>query len=463
MHAEGNSSLIDFGVDGNGTVNDSNTIPNVNASSGGRGSMQLFGARPGDPQTFTRDSWIARELVKGLDSMYVAVVGMVATFVTLFAYSFDVVFLPITVDQSTAIILFACFLFFGIEIICQIAARDGYLFSFLFWMDMLGTASIIFDINLLTAWFYSNDIGVNQVGTNYFTQATSTLKVARLSRVGVQLITHIFQLVRIVRLVRVFRLLKVLMSREKDAETKNPSKFGNQLTIIIIQRLVVCVFLLVIVIPLLDGSSTETGLSKLAGLDAIDSTFNVFPASDYLVGVSALRDPYYIPPTSPVNYTSLCIALRNVQNSYKSYNGVLLNLIVFGYPILNGTLSGYRNSELGIWQTPHSIAVFSLVNEEYVNSGYDLLLTTIIIFILGIWSSVIRNDITAFVTEPIERMTIIIKKLASTLCFLQESDEQNQDDDYETDVIENLLNNLAGAFNVGLSPAGQASIFFLFM
>lgn len=58
-------------------------------------------------------------------------------------------------------------------------------------------------------------------------------------------------------------------------------------------------------------------------------------------------------------------------------------------------------------------------------------------------------------------MTDIIKKLASTVCFLSEGDENkvaNPDDDTETDIIENLLSNLAGAFNVGLGPTNNPSV-----
>ena len=171
-----------------------------------------FGAKPSDPETKIRDDPIAKTLASILDSSAVAAIGIVATLVTLFAYSFDIAFLPITLDMPTAIILLMCFIFFLLEFICQLIARDNYFLSFFFWMDLVGTASIIFDINPLTGWFYANDIVVNEIGTNYFSKAATTLKVARLSRV-----------VRVVRIIRIFRILKTFLLGE-NSEDKHPSK-----------------------------------------------------------------------------------------------------------------------------------------------------------------------------------------------------------------------------------------------
>ena len=77
-----------------------------------------------------------------------------------------------------------------------------------------------------------------------------------------------------------------------------------------------------------------------------------------------------------------------------------------------------------------------------------------------------RKDISTFVVAPIDKMTSVIKKLASTVCFLSEGENGGGDDEqYETDVIENLLEKMAGVFNVGLAAPTKrlkASICFLY-
>ena len=189
---------------------------------------------------------------------------------------------------------------------------------------------------------------------------------------------------------------------------------------IMIQRLIVCVFIFVIIVPLLVTSS-ENGLGRLEGLNDIETIWRyAFGASSYYIAAAATQD-YSVVVSS--NYTVVTSTLRAVQSNYLDYNPGIISLEVLGYNIINGTTNGYRSFELGIWKTTSSQAIFSLKSSSYETAGFDLLLTLLIIIILLIWSGLIKNDIAAFVTQPIDRMTAIIKKLASTVCFLNDDAE----------------------------------------
>jgi hypothetical protein len=43
-------------------------------------------------------------------------------------------------------VLFACFIVFCVEILLASMFLEGYFLSFFFWVDIIGTASLVFDI-----------------------------------------------------------------------------------------------------------------------------------------------------------------------------------------------------------------------------------------------------------------------------------------------------------------------------
>lgn len=212
-----------------------------------------------------------------------------------------------------------------------------------------------------------------------------------------------------------------------------------------------CVFLLVIIAPLLDNTGSELGLAKSEGLHNMETAWKTFEAANatniaYLIATNSSYTP-------PLNYSVSAFFLRELQTSYLIFNPTLLQLNMLGYHVVYNDISTYRNAELGIWLTPNSasFATFSLRGDTSTTSAFDMVMTLCVIIIVLVSTTVIRSDIYAFVTLPIEKMTDLIKKLASTVCYLSENDENRpNDEDYETDIIENLLANLAGVFNVGV-------------
>ena len=97
----------------------------------------------------------------------------------------------------TSIALFA----FVVEIIISsLAKREEYLFSFYFWLDVISTMSLIFDIS----WIWDSLTGVDDVEASSLTQL---MRAGRGARVGTKA-GRIVRIVRILRLVRVMKLYK---------------------------------------------------------------------------------------------------------------------------------------------------------------------------------------------------------------------------------------------------------------
>lgn len=91
-----------------------------------------------------------------------------------------------------------CLGFFGTEIILSSFSKDGYFLGFFFWLDLLSTASLIFDIQWITDSLFGTG------GAQSAQNATSLARASRASRIG----TRAGRIVRIVRLIRLVKLYK---------------------------------------------------------------------------------------------------------------------------------------------------------------------------------------------------------------------------------------------------------------
>ena len=98
--------------------------------------------------------------------------------------------------------LFVVFVWFWLELFMITSIERQYLFSFYFWMDLVGTLSIVFDISWMSEGIYEA-LGMETSG-----QAT-VLRATRAARIGGRA-GRLMRLVRIVRMLKFFRLRRVL-------------------------------------------------------------------------------------------------------------------------------------------------------------------------------------------------------------------------------------------------------------
>ncbi|KAL4493547.1 hypothetical protein ABPG72_004040 [Tetrahymena utriculariae] len=111
-------------------------------------------------------------------------------------------------DVCTIIAIFT----FVAEIIMSMVEREGYTFSFFFWLDILSTVSMILDINMLTNLIFNS--GSGQIG--------GVQKAGQASRVG----SKAGRVVRLVRLIRIVKLYKAAQQQHENrlAEKNNQSQ-----------------------------------------------------------------------------------------------------------------------------------------------------------------------------------------------------------------------------------------------
>jgi len=93
---------------------------------------------------------------------------------------------------------------FTLEILLSSVFVEGYFFSFFFFLDILSTASIIFDINFISDIIFSTSNGSS------LAQLAAQSKASRAAT----------RAVRIVKLFRIIRIIKLYKNAQKAKEIK---------------------------------------------------------------------------------------------------------------------------------------------------------------------------------------------------------------------------------------------------
>ena len=121
-----------------------------------------------------------------------------------------------------------CLAFFVFEMAVASISKPGYFFSFYFWLDFIGSVSMISDIG----WIWEPIVGANSSTTGKSIAKSSQLtRAARASRVGARA-GRIIRIIRIVRLIRIMKLYKIAQEAKNDLIKEQASG--------VLQRTMVC-------------------------------------------------------------------------------------------------------------------------------------------------------------------------------------------------------------------------------
>lgn len=143
-----------------------------------------------------------------LDSKAFSTTMSMASLIALFIFDINLAFLPPSADVIIVWIVVICCVLFTVEIALSMYAKPNYFLSFFFFLDVVGSLSLVPDIveslfNLSTSGSTNNDLQVARAG-----------KVGRLARTAGSLrVSRFSRLVRVVRLVRVGRIFRILQSK----------------------------------------------------------------------------------------------------------------------------------------------------------------------------------------------------------------------------------------------------------
>lgn len=144
-------------------------------------------------------------------------------------------------------ILMAIFVIFWIEIFVLVLVQEGYLWSFFFWMDIIGTISIILDIGWIADAF---------IPEGALQQQGSVIRATRAAKLG----ARYGRLLRLLRLLRFTQFLPCFAHDEVEEFEPTMSaikKVSEELSNMLSLRTAALTMLLVIVVPFLNYTVTD--------------------------------------------------------------------------------------------------------------------------------------------------------------------------------------------------------------
>ena len=292
-----------------------------------------------------------------LNTLWFQVTLMLATFLALYGPDINMAAFNSDADIYMAWLCVVITVVFVLEIAIQILIPEPYFLTFYFFLDLVGTLSLIPDMVML----FSPRLQANA-------DALTFAKAGRIVRVGTRSTqaVRLFKLVRIARIMRVFkiRFFSVLFNSKtpKGQEASKPHKLSLHLADQLGKRVIIGTITLMFVIPNLEVVVTDR--SPTHGLTMIELQSNV----------------------SGWNST----ACKSTVGEYiAQHNDSMVWLEVKGDspPEKNKSASRvqfYRQSAVVLYETETHLskALFSLEDEKREEALYNMLLTTFIVALL---------------------------------------------------------------------------------
>ena len=321
----------------------------------------------------SREGAWAEWLTRAMSSMGYQYVCIALTLLSLYLADLDAAVMPASADTAVSCILLVIFIAFSLELLLQCACKRNYLLSFFFFMDLIGTASLVFDISFIADSFLNSS-----------TLSTSSTPSARVSHsASVVRLTRFARILRVVRLIRIVRLFR----SSSAMHGRHPSKVGLHLSELIDKRVILMMLGLLIALPFL----------------------TVDPAPDDQSAAMALL--MMVQSVSLADTQLVAQQLMAAQGSSLFYlfiaqgGGGVTDPAGLTFIDQRQANSGLRVSELSIYSDGSSTAMLSVRSLVYETACYSMATTSLIIAVFALGSFLISRHVHGLVVAPLERMT----------------------------------------------------------
>ena len=195
------------------------------------------------PQTWRTSAWrrgLSRAYEHGGTQAVLGVFLIVALFLT------DIWVLARVESAGDVVldaILFVILLTFAFEVVVQCLCEDNYLGGFFFWMDILGTVSLVLDVSFLLGDVL-NDLTAN-------VPSGAVLRAARAAKLGAKA-------GRLTRIIKLFKMLAVSGGKKgKEEKVGSAKQISEKLGGVLSRRVAALTMLLVICYPLMSTAPVD--------------------------------------------------------------------------------------------------------------------------------------------------------------------------------------------------------------
>lgn len=362
-----------------------------------------------------RSQWAAK-LRKVMNGWVVTVTMIVALVLALFLPDLWVIF-GVNSNYELDIVLLSVMALFTVELVALSSTDATYLLSFFFFMDIVGTVSMIFDLSLFPLG--ADATSPKKLAVDSRTQLVF-FKATRAAKVGA----------RAGRLTRVLRILEFLPLMGRGAvmdETKGiGSTISNALTNVLATRVAFMTLILVMALPLFGlFDFPQIDNSPKSWTERLSSNINRGYAADLAAEFKMMADFYY--RNTRIGPFKACLGSPDRGDEIFFCTDALDDWTPrASEPARKGSIAIVYTNTFMLAFNMHQV----LVTDAWLSMAVMLFIILIMVFSGNALSRVV-NDLAV---RPLERMLATVRLIASTVFNISvESTEQEHDED-EIDV-----------------------------
>mmetsp|Transcript_11382 Transcript_11382/g.17320 ORF Transcript_11382/g.17320 Transcript_11382/m.17320 type:complete len:850 (-) Transcript_11382:276-2825(-) len=337
-------------------------------------------------------------------------------------------------DEALYSILLVVFIIFIFETVILTAVQDDYFLSFFFWMDFIGTLSIILDIGWIADSFMPDNTDATQKG--------SLLRAARAAKLG----ARYGRLMRLLKLMRFFKFLPCF-KQEEDVEPEPTMsavrKVSSELSSVLSRRVAALVMLIVIVVPFLDYNIVDKSVDAWLTNFRRVAYSNTTTTDDLDSMARKFRRFYHTEALTPLQLTVETAHLPLFNEHYSQ-----------GYKLRNDNKILY---EMSFLDNDEKYWVRVKMNNTVIrqwDAFFGIMLIILVIVVLVGFSASFQNSVDVLVVVPLEKMMNTLRRSATAMLksmqAMDKEDEENMmgensdlDQELETAVLEKMVEKLA--------------------
>jgi hypothetical protein len=312
-------------------------------------------------------------------------------------------------NDALSAVLLAIFIIFAIETIILSGVQDGYLWSFFFWMDIIGTLSIILDISWIADTFIPQGAVSGQ---------GSVIRATRAAKLG----ARYGRLLRLMRLMKLTRFLPCFNSGEEDSYEPTMSaikKVSEELSGMLSLRTAALTMLLVIVVPFMNYEVTDkspTAWGTNFKVTAKNETTTFYDLSNLARKCNNYYEPkdaklLYLKIESPYTevfeqhyHTRKVLRSSNIEEYVFSYYVSESELAASGNPYAAEWLdSGDSTSRPGYIKFEVDMNMDMTVPNQQISMFGILIIILVIVVLVGFTASY-SSAVNRLVVQPLEKM-----------------------------------------------------------
>jgi hypothetical protein len=325
------------------------------------------------------------------------------------------------------IILTLVFCIFLFEFLGLALTDASYMFSFFFWMDLLGTVSMIFDISFMLGEDATEEEKLTSVGQ----QNVIVVRAARATKLGARA-------GRLSRVMKLLRFLPFVNSDNQESDVKMARTISNQLNNVLSTRVAFLVICVVVVMPIFSiFTYPERDDSMIAWTEMLSAD---------------ARELVLLKQATPPNNALIALRQTRFNNELNEFASFYSKVTYGPFNVCYGDKVGDNvicNNDLIIkfnssFKEPGRKASVRLVSHQWFQSSFDLStpkqmesvasssMIVFIIIVMCTFGLITSSSITVIALHPLERMLSVVRQRCKQI-FKYTEDLQEEEDSASED------------------------------